>query len=339
MNYPQELVGCSPAIRGILDLVNRVARTDATVLLVGETGTGKELVARRIHDVSLRASRRFLAVNCGAIPQTLIESELFGYARGAFTGATCRKAGKFEAADGGTVFLDEVSSMSEAMQVDLLRVLQSGEYSPVGSTLNLSCDVRIIAASNQDIGPLIESGRFRADLYYRLNIIRMELPPLRRRREDIPPLAAHYLAGLGAISSRPARRLSPEALELLLQHEYPGNVRELENILRRADILCSGDMIGPEDLPPEVRDRSRENRQPPRDFHQAKALAIEEFERAYLTASLERTGGIISRAARSTGLSERNFHVKLRRYGIQVKSPAPSTATDVLVRGPRTSSS
>lgn len=338
MNNPQELVGRSPAIREILDLVHRVAPTDATILLVGETGTGKELVARLIHTLSLRASRRFLAVNCGAIPQTLVESELFGHAKGAFTGATSRKAGKFEAADGGTVFLDEISSMSEAMQVDLLRVLQSGEYSPVGSALNLICDVRIIAASNQDMGPLVASHRFRADLYYRLNIIRMELPPLRDRRQDIPLLAAYFLAELGSSSPQPAKTLSTAALELLLLHDYPGNIRELENILRRADILCRSESIGPEDLPPEVQHRSLPVRQDPCGFHQAKAHAIEAFERAYLTASLERTGGVISQAARSTGLSERNFHVKLRRYGIKVKASAGEPADDS-VRMPHTPSS
>ena len=320
---PQVLVGRSPAILEILDLVDRVARTDATVLLVGETGTGKELIARQLHALSLRASRRFLAVNCGAIPQTLIESELFGHAKGAFTGATTRRVGKFEAADGGTVFLDEVASMSEAMQVDLLRVLQSGEYSPVGSALNLACDVRIIAASNQDITPLIESHKFRADLYYRLNIIRMELPPLRSRRDDIPLLASHVLGMVGGPSGKPAPKLSDESLELLMLHDYPGNVRELENILRRAVILCRGDTIEPGDLPPELNARQHQlTRNPGARFHEAKAHVIEEFERAYLTASLERTGGVISQAARSTGLSERNFHVKLRRYGIRAKGTA-----------------
>ncbi|MCH5374922.1 MAG: sigma-54 dependent transcriptional regulator, partial [Planctomycetes bacterium] len=280
---------------------------------------GKEIIARTIHEKSQRQRASFIAVNCGAIPESLQESTLFGHVRGAYTGADSRAMGLFEVADGGTVLLDEISETSPAFQVKLLRVLQCGEFFPVGSGQMRSCDVRIVSATNCDLTELVAEGRFRQDLYYRLNIVRLYLPPLRERREDIPLLTAHFLEVLGSENAKPGLRISPEASEILLAYRYPGNVRELKNIVHRATILCRDGMITPADLPAEVTSEtpSEHEESPATSFHQAKAHAVECFEREYLTRSLREAGGIVSRAARNSGLSERNFHEKLKKYGIQ----------------------
>lgn len=304
-----------PKVLEVLDMVAQVANTDATVLITGESGTGKEFIARSLHEKSGRDRAPFLAVNCGAIAETLQESELFGHARGAFTGATEARIGRFEAAHRGTIFLDEISEMSKALQVKLLRVLQYGEYAPVGSTENRLCDVRVIAATNQNLRPLIAAGVFRPDLYYRLNVIRLELPPLRQRRNDIPLLINHFLHIFGATYHKPHLQLHADTRDLLLRYDFPGNVRELENIIRRAVILCRDRLLVPGHLTPEVLTGLSAPTQVA-DFHSAKAHALEAFERSYLLTILVECGGIVSRAARRSGLSERNFHQKLKKYGI-----------------------
>ena len=315
-------IGQHPRVLELLDLVGQVADTTATVLITGESGTGKELIAQLIRERSSRSEKRFVAVNCGAIPESLQESEFFGHVRGAFTGATERKVGKLELADGGTIFLDEIGEMSKSLQVALLRTLQSGEYSPVGSAETRYCDVRVLAAANRKLLDLVDAGEFRRDLYYRLNIIHLEIPPLREREGDAMVLCEHFLGSLGDNYQKPGLRLSPEACELLMNYDYPGNVRELENIIRRAIILCRGTEIEPQHLSPEVRGPVQQPCETldTDDFQSAKARAIETFERVYLTNILRKCGGIVSRASEYSGLSERNFHEKLKRYGISAKS-------------------
>ena len=322
-------IGDDPRVRSTLRLIDRVAPTPATILIVGETGTGKEMVARMIHARSPRALQPFLAVNCGAIADTLVESELFGHVRGAFTGATARRAGKFEAANHGTIFLDEVTSTSPSMQAALLRVLQSGEYCPVGATTPLHCDVRIVAAAGPDLTNLVASGDFRADLFYRLNIIRIELPPLRERLNDLPLLVAHILRSHPVCQGR---RLDASSLDLLRSYEFPGNVRELESILQRAALLADGPVISVDGLLDPVRattakhpDRTPVVPKLEMTLGQA-ARVVERFERAFLVSALNRSGGVIINAARASGLSERNFHVKLRKYGLA----RGETADDVI---------
>jgi DNA-binding NtrC family response regulator len=314
-------IGQHPSVLELLDLAGQVADTTATVLITGESGTGKELVAQLIRERSSRRNKSFVAVNCGAIPESLQESEFFGHLKGAFTGATERKVGKLELADGGTIFLDEIGEMSKSLQVALLRTLQSGEYSPVGSAETRYCDVRVLAAANRKLLDLVDAGEFRRDLYYRLNIIHLEVPPLRDREGDALLLCDHFLETLGADYQKPGLRLSAEARDLLMSYGYPGNVRELENIIRRAVILCRGAQVEPQHLTPEVRG-AVQTADPVDldDFQSAKARAIETFERVYLTNILRKCGGIVSRASEYSGLSERNFHEKLKRYGISAKA-------------------
>ena len=317
-----EFIGADPGVVELLKMARRVADTSATVLITGESGTGKELIAQIIRDESGSRAEPFVAVNCGAIPESLQESEFFGHVRGAFTGAVERKVGKLERADGGTIFLDEISEMSKSLQAALLRTLQSGEYSPVGSSDTRFCNVRVIAAANRDLVEMVEAGEFRRDLYYRLNIIRLDVPALRERKGDIPLFCDHFLRTLGAKYGNPGLALSRRALDTLLAYDYPGNVRELENALRRAVILCGDRVVEPEHLPAELTSDDARNEliEELGDFQAAKANAVEKFERAYITAVLQRCGGIISRAASFSGLSERNFHEKLKRYEINARS-------------------
>jgi DNA-binding NtrC family response regulator len=313
------LLGHDPRIQQVLEVVRRVADADATVLIRGETGTGKELVARLLHLQSRRAHEPMVAVNCGALTESLLEAELFGAARGAYTGAVTARVGKFEAASRGTIFLDEVTSMSSAMQVALLRVLQSGEFTPVGVSHARISSARVVAAVNADLKGLVAAGQFRADLFYRLNVIQLELPPLRERAGDVPLLAEHLLAMYRMRYRKPRLSLSPEMLEALCRHDYPGNVRELENVIHRAVVLADGDVLTTRDLPRDFApsDRSTPTRPGPAPFHSAKAFLVERFERDFLVAALGRAQGVITEAARQIGLSERVFHVKLRKYGIQ----------------------
>ena len=243
------IVGESRVMEDILALVKRVAESRATVLITGESGTGKELIARAIHQCSNRAAKSFISVNCAALTETLLESELFGHERGAFTHAVAMRKGRFELADSGTLFMDEVAEMSQGLQVKLLRVLQEMEFERVGGVRTIKVDVRVVAASNRDLKEEVEAGRFREDLFYRLNVVHLHLPPLRQRQEDIPLLAAHFIKKYVQENLRDKTRITPEALKVLIQYAWPGNVRELENVMERAVILCSNNIISPQDLP------------------------------------------------------------------------------------------
>ncbi len=318
---PTILISEDRGVVEILELVVQVADTDATVLVTGESGTGKDLIAKILHEQSSRRNGPFMAVNTGAIPEALMESELFGHKRGSFTGASTGQIGMFAAADGGTIFLDEISEMSAPAQVKLLRVLQSGEYTCVGSAENLYCDVRVVAASNQDLLKLVQEGKFRADLYYRLNVIHLHLPPLRDRVGDVALLTKYFLRMFAQTYRKPVMTVSRQVRDVLIRHDYPGNVRELENALHRATILCPGRKILPQHLPAELTTtRAARVDVSEKGFHEAKSRAVQEFEQKYLTSTLKQCGGIVSRAADQAGLSERVFHVKLKKYGINAKS-------------------
>ena len=306
------LVAQSPAMQDVLDLVERVAPTDATLLIQGESGTGKEVIAKAVHHASARATRPFVAVNCGAVPETLLESELFGYVRGAFTGATVNKIGLFEEATGGTLFLDEIAEMPPALQVKLLRVLQSGEVRRLGATQTATIDVRVVAATHGDLAAMISQGTFREDLFYRLNVIQISLPPLRDRREDIPALAEHFLARSAGKLGRELR-LSAEAVERLLRYPWPGNVRELENAIERAAILARGATVDATDLPPHVAAGVQLGPSPtlPRQ------ITLAEMERIHILQTLERFGRNHSGAAEALGIGRTTLWRKLKEYGIE----------------------
>lgn len=316
------IIGAHPEIMKILALIAQVADTDATVLVQGESGTGKELIAYALHENSRRAEKPFVAINCGAMPDELLESELFGHVKGAFTGAATDRIGWFERAFGGTIFLDEVAEMSPAMQVKLLRILQTGEFSPLGSSSVRQADVRVVAASNKNLPLLVEQGTFREDLYYRLNVIAMRVPALRDRRSDIPLLAAHFVTIYGQKYRKPLS-LSGDALAVLMNYDYPGNIRELENLVQRAVILARGDRIEAAHLPAELLSPQVGAGAAPLHFREAKQRAIEQFERQYLIARLAAAGGNISQAARDAGVNVKNFFTKLQKYGIEAKDFKP----------------
>jgi len=308
------LIGRSAAMVNVYKLIAHAARTDATVLVLGESGTGKELVARAIHDFSTRADKQFLAVNCSGLTDTLLEDELFGHTKGAFTGAAKDRAGFFEAADGGTLFLDELASTSANFQTSLLRVLQLGEVRPVGSTEARRVDVRIIGASNASLDNLVSSGQFRADLFYRLSVLTIELPPLRERAGDIDLLARHFLERAGSQSQQ---TLSQEAAEALNAYAFPGNVRELENALTRAVALCSGGLITLDCLPPNIAAQS----QSPGSAKGTLSLiddrpTMEELERRYLELVLTEVGGNRRRAATVLGLNRRTIQRLIARHNL-----------------------
>ena len=316
------LLGESPAMQRVLEAVERVAPASASVLIRGESGTGKELVARRIHERSERARGPFVAVNCAAIPDTLVESELFGHRRGAFTGADRDRPGRFRQADNGTLFLDEIGDMALAVQAKLLRVLQEGIVEPLGGGEPVPVDVRVLAATHRDLRAMVAEGRFREDLVFRLRVVEIELPPLREREEDILPLARHFLA-----SSRAGLALSPETERALQSYPWPGNVRELANAIERAIIFCRGGIVEPEDLPREVAGADGDGRaaagplawRPEDDFATAKKKVVERFEREILTAALHEHGGNISQAARHLGLHRQNLQQKLHELGIEAE--------------------
>jgi transcriptional regulator with GAF, ATPase, and Fis domain len=313
------VVGTTPTMRELFGLVESVAPTDATVLLLGESGTGKELVARGIHARSARAGRPFVAINCSALTDTLLESELFGHVRGAFTGASSSRVGVFEEASQGTLFLDEIGDISAAMQVRLLRVLQEGEIKPVGATEIRKVDVRVVAATNRDLEAASRAGTFRQDLYYRLNVVALELPPLRHRLPDIPLLVHHFLARYAARFGKATGHFSPEAMEAMQSYAWPGNVRELENVVQRAVVLAPGDELGVEVLPPAVRTRSAPPAPEQRfdlPFGKAKQAAVRSFERSYLSDVLRRSSGKVAEAARLCGLDKSNFRRIIRRHNI-----------------------
>ena len=310
------LIGEHPLIQKITQLVRKVAATDATVLIMGESGTGKELVARMIHAQSPRAERPFIPVNCGAIPAELLESEMFGHERGAFTGAIGQRAGMFQLANGGTIFLDEVGEMSSTLQVKLLRVLQDREVRPVGADKSLRVDVRVIAASNKDLASEVDIGNFREDLFYRLQVIPIVMPPLRERRSDIPLLVSFFLDEHSR--KRPGRpvEISEEAMVHLWEYDWPGNVRELENLLERLVILSEDGRIALENLPPNIRSFISEKKIPrPALGEEGLDLntAVEEFENRLIEEALRRTKGNKQAAARLLGLKRTTLVAKLRR--------------------------
>lgn len=305
-------IGAATRFVEVLELAETVAATESTVLISGESGTGKELVARYIHDLSERSEGPFLSINCGALPESLLESELFGHMKGSFTGAVKDRDGLLVAAAGGTFFLDEIGEMSPSTQVKLLRAIQEREVIPVGATQAVPVDVRIIAATNRDLEEEISRGAFRSDLYYRLNVIQLHLPPLRERREDIPVLAKHFL-GHPDDNGRERYSLSEETMELLCEYEWPGNVRELENALERAVVVSSRSVIEPDALPERVRES------PPPRLAASEAPAnptMEVIERAYILWVLESEGGNKTRAAEVLGIDPSTLYRKLNRYGI-----------------------
>jgi transcriptional regulator with PAS, ATPase and Fis domain len=310
------LIGEHPLIQKITQLVAKVAATDVTVLIMGESGTGKELVARAVHASSLRAERPFIPVNCGAIPAELLESELFGHERGAFTGAVGARAGMFQLANGGTIFLDEVGEMSPVLQVKLLRVLQDREVRPVGADRAFKVDVRVLAASNKDLASEVETGSFREDLFYRLQVIPIVMPPLRERRSDIPLLIRHFLEKHNRKRTARAAEITEEAMVHLWEYDWPGNVRELENLLERLVILSEDGRIALENLPPNIRSFISEKKIPrPTLGEEGLDLngAVEEFENRLIEEALRRTKGNKQAAARLLGLKRTTLVAKLRR--------------------------
>ncbi|MDD5711583.1 MAG: sigma-54 dependent transcriptional regulator [Smithellaceae bacterium] len=308
-----EIVGQSSAIRGILSQILKVAPTDSTVLIYGESGTGKELVANAIHEHSLRADKPYVKLNCIAIPEGLLESELFGHEKGSFTGATATKVGKFELASGGTVLLDEIGDMPLTTQAKLLRVLQERQFERVGGNRPISVDLRFIVSTNKNLPEMVREGKFREDLYYRLNVFAMELPPLRERREDIPLLADFFLDKSHDI------RISAKAMQMLAGYNWPGNVRELKNVIERASFLTEGGVIGPIELPASItqlytdRDLSRST-----SAKSGLDERLEEIEKGIILEALNRTGGVQVKAAEILGIEQRSLWHRIRKYNIDV---------------------
>ena len=309
-----QLIGQSAAMRRVVEMVETVAASDATVMITGESGTGKEVVARAIHAASPRRFNPMVVIHCSALTESLLESELFGYEKGAFTGAQARKKGKFEVADGGTVFLDEISDISLRTQTDLLRVLQEKEIVRVGDTVTVKVDFRVIAATNKRLERLVEQGTFRPDLYYRLNVFNIDIPPLRERREDIPLLAKHFIEKFASSMNRTAPRLAPRTLELLLGYHWPGNVRELENAIERALLISREDDLPPEAFPFQVN--------PARPVY---GQRLEDIERVHIEKVLAETNWNLSRSARLLDIDRTTLYNKIRRYGL--KEPDPNAVT------------
>jgi DNA-binding NtrC family response regulator len=323
------IVGKSPKMQSVYSLLERVAPTDSTVLIRGDSGTGKELIARAIHFNSPRRAARFLAVDCGALSESVLESEMFGHTKGAFTGASSARKGFFAAADGGTLFLDEIGNIPLPVQIRLLRVLQEREFKPVGATDAQKTDIRLIAATNRDLEAMVKRGEFREDLYYRINIVPIQLPSLRERREDIPDLVMHFLDKHREGTGCRATTVSAEAMDLLLKHAWPGNVRELENTMQRAMVLCTGDSIRPEQLPVELRAAApvaalTAHGPVPATWEELKALKhrlqeelVQEAERQFVIQALERSGGNATRAAEAVGMLRPNFQALMKRHGVR----------------------
>jgi two-component system response regulator HydG len=304
------IVGNAPAFRAMMDLVRQAAPSDARVLLLGESGTGKELVARLLHSLSPRAGRPFVAINCAAIPESLLEGELFGAEKGAFTGAVARKEGRIERADGGTLFLDEIGELSPAVQVKLLRVLQEGEFERLGGHGPIKVDARVVAATNKHLEDLVERGLFREDLYYRLSVIPIRLPPLRSRREDIGLLAQHFLRLYADKNRKSVASISRSAMDLLEGYSWPGNVRELQHALERAVVLSRGDVLGPDDFDPKVRGGTRAETGSDITFRIG-AVTLEEVEDRLIRETLRLTKDDKPLAASLLGISSRTIYRKL----------------------------
>lgn len=313
-----ELLGKSPPMQKMMDMVTMIAPSDATVLITGESGTGKGLVARAIHQNSARKEKPLISVNCGAIPETLIESELFGHEKGAFTGADRARPGRFQAAHGGTIFLDEIGDLPLLMQAKLLRVLQDGDIQRVGSDVPLPVDIRVVAATNRNLLKMVSEGAFREDLYYRLNVIAVELPPLRDRVEDIPDLARHFWEHFAEKNRKPVKGITPRAMDMLLKYSWPGNVRELENAIERAVILLQGEYLSEKELPLTVQGPERDSSV---TFTPGTVLSgkLEEMENAAIRRILREVAGNKSEAARRLGITRRTLKLKLKRFGIETE--------------------
>jgi formate hydrogenlyase transcriptional activator len=306
---PQQIVGNSPALELVLEQGQLVGPTDSTVLILGETGTGKELMARAIHSVSPRCGRPFVKLNCAAIPSELLESELFGHERGAFTGAVTQRLGRFEAANSGTLFLDEIGDMPLPLQAKLTRVLQEQEFERLGSTITRRADVRIVAATNQDLVTLIADRNFRTDLYYRLNVFPISLPPLRERVSDIPLLARHFIEKYGARMSKPIPRISNDSMDALVRYPWPGNIRELQNFIERSVVLTRGDLL---ELPP----------LPPAMMTKKEPVTLREAERHHVVKALEATNGVVGGpfgAAARLGMPRTTLMAKMQKHGISLR--------------------
>jgi two-component system response regulator HydG len=309
-----KIIGRSRKMKEVLDTLSLVAPTDATVLILGESGTGKELIANAIHQNSPRASQPFVKVACGALPETLLESELFGHERGAFTGAIARREGRFQVAHRGSIFLDEVGEMSPTTQMKLLRVVQEKEFEPLGSTRTMKVDVRVIAATNKDLEKEVKEGRFREDLFYRLNVVPVSLPPLRERKEDIPALAAHFFTIYREKNRKALQAISGKAMDLLMRYDWPGNIRELENCIERAVIMARGEIIAPADLAANIQVLSNGGEAQGLAF--PSGISLQEVEKALILRTLEDTGGNRTRAAEILGINRRTLQNKLKEYDI-----------------------
>jgi transcriptional regulator with PAS, ATPase and Fis domain len=305
-----ELVSRSPLMRRIFDILPQVASNDSTVLIQGETGTGKELLARAIHGLSARKERRFIAVNCGSLPDSLLESEMFGYKAGAFTGAVRDKPGRFALAEGGTLLLDEIGEISLALQVRFLRVLQEKSFEPLGATKPVKADVRVLASTNRDLATLTRKGSFRQDLFYRINVVRIELPPLRKRREDIPLLIDYFLKRFNGLHGKNIDEVSPQALALLMAHDYPGNVRELENVIEHAFVLCPEGRLELSHLPEELVSRRRHV--PGADIN----TTIQTVEAQAIRQAIQRHDGNRLAAARELGIHKSTLFRKIKALSL-----------------------
>lgn len=308
----EDIVGRSPGMRHLFELLPQVAESDSTVLIEGASGTGKELFARALHNLSRRRRKRFVAINCAALPDTLLESELFGHKAGAFTDARRDKPGRFALADGGTIFLDEIGDISPAMQVRLLRVLQERCVEPLGSVDSIKVDVRVVAATNKDLLKLVRTGRFREDLFYRIRVVHLKLPPLRQRREDIPLLIDRLVAKFNRLQGKEIVDVSTEVLARLMEHDYPGNVRELENIIEQAFVLCRGGLIELHHLPTELRPQSASL-----GAELGSPTSLESMERILIIEALRRHGGSRRRAAQDLGIDASTLHRKLKSLNIE----------------------
>ncbi len=308
-----DIIARSPAMRRLLEVLPQLAASNSTVLIEGPSGTGKELFARAIHDLSPRKDQKFVAVNCGALPDSLLESELFGYKAGAFTDARQDKPGRFTLADGGTIFLDEIGDVSPAMQSKLLRVLQERVFEPLGSVKPVEVDVRVIAATNRNLGHLVRKEAFREDLYYRVNVVRIELPPLASRREDVPLLVEHFIDRFNRLQNRQIAGVSEEVASILLEHDYPGNVRELENIIEHAFVLCREGVIERQHLPAELREKARP--EPPPG---SGGLTLRALEKAHITEAVRRHGGNRTAAAKELGINPSTLFRKVKALGIEL---------------------
>jgi PAS domain S-box-containing protein len=307
----EDILSKSPKMQHVFELIPTIAESESTVLITGDSGTGKGLIARAIHNQSLRAGNSFVTVNCGAIPDTLLESELFGYKAGAFTDARRSKAGRFSLAQGGTIFLDEIGDVSPAIQAKLLRVLQDKVFEPLGGVQSIKADVRIIAATNKNLAKLVEEGRFRTDLYYRINVFRLELPPLRERMEDIPLLVNHFVAKFSALRGKEISGVSPETLAVLMKHDYPGNVRELENIIEHAFVLCTGGMIQAHHLPDELQPKTSAAQRETLDL-------LGEYEKKLILNALRRNQWNRLETAKELGIHKTTLFRKIRKLRIDL---------------------